>query len=125
MVGWGKGGRRLASAAEDNPGEGRQNQSASECQETACASRLSRAPADQHLPHCPFATPLLQVQELARELAGAPDEARLGGPLGLDTAEAIRARNRAQSREAVEEELMVRGRGSVMRNKSICDLSLM
>ncbi len=54
----------------------------------------------------------VQVQELARELAGAPDEQRLT-MAGMDTAEAIRARHRMQARDEVEEELMVSDLGSL------------
>jgi U3 small nucleolar RNA-associated protein 3 len=48
------------------------------------------------------------VQELAAEMTGAPEEIRGGAPLGMDTAAALRDRQRMAAREAVEEELMVR-----------------
>ena len=46
------------------------------------------------------------VQELAAELAGAPEEERLA-PLGMDTTAALRERQRMAARDDVEEELMV------------------
>lgn len=48
------------------------------------------------------------VQELAAELAGAPEEQRAAPALGMDTAAALKERQRQAAREAVEEELMVR-----------------
>ncbi|KAL4853965.1 Neuroguidin [Chlorella vulgaris] len=47
------------------------------------------------------------VQELAAEVAGAPEELRAAAP-GLDTAAALRERQRLAAREDVEEELMIR-----------------
>ena len=47
------------------------------------------------------------VQGLAMELADAPEEQRANGPLGMDTAAALRERHRLAAREAIEEELMV------------------
>jgi hypothetical protein len=46
------------------------------------------------------------VAELAAELAGAPEEQRLE-VAGMDTAGALRERQRLAAREDVEEELMV------------------
>ncbi|PRW45524.1 Something about silencing 10 [Chlorella sorokiniana] len=47
------------------------------------------------------------VQELAAELAGAPEEQRMAAA-GLDTAAALRERQRLAAREDVEEELFIR-----------------
>ena len=48
------------------------------------------------------------VQELAAEVAGAPEEQRMAAA-GLDTAAALRERQRLAAREDVEEELFVSG----------------
>lgn len=48
------------------------------------------------------------VQELAAELAGAPEEQGVGARLGMDTVAALRQRQRMAARDAVEEDLMVR-----------------
>lgn len=48
------------------------------------------------------------VQELAAEIAGAPEEVGAGAPLGMDTVAALRQRQKIASRDAIEEELMVR-----------------
>lgn len=47
------------------------------------------------------------MQELAAELAGAPEEVRPDLP-GMETAAAIAARQRLEARAAAEEELMLR-----------------
>lgn len=47
-----------------------------------------------------------RLQELAAELAGAPEEQRYAAA-GMDTAAALRERQRLAAREDVEEELMV------------------
>lgn len=39
------------------------------------------------------------LQELAAELAGAPEEERYGGPLGMDTTAALRERQRMAARD--------------------------
>lgn len=48
------------------------------------------------------------VQELAAEIAGAPEEVGAGAPLGMDTVAALRQRQKMAARDAIEEELMVR-----------------
>ena len=48
------------------------------------------------------------VQEFAAELSGAPEEKKMGVPVGMDTAEALRHRQKLAARENVEEELMIR-----------------
>jgi len=50
------------------------------------------------------------VQQLSRELAGAPEEQKYNAYVtgGMDTAAAIRERQRLAAREEVEEELMIR-----------------
>jgi U3 small nucleolar RNA-associated protein 3 len=48
------------------------------------------------------------VQELAAEIAGAPEEVAAGAPLGMDTVAALRQRQKMAARDAIEEELMVR-----------------
>lgn len=48
------------------------------------------------------------VQEFAAELVGAPEERKMGVPLGMDTAEALRERQKLAARQEVEEELMIR-----------------
>ena len=48
------------------------------------------------------------IQEFAAELTGAPEEKRMGAPVGMDTADALRTRQRLAARQNVEEELMIR-----------------
>lgn len=48
------------------------------------------------------------VQEFAAELSGAPEEKKMGVPVGMDTVEALRHRQKLAARENVEEELMIR-----------------
>ncbi|KAI8101739.1 hypothetical protein M9434_006806 [Picochlorum sp. BPE23] len=48
------------------------------------------------------------IQDFAAEIAGAPEEKRMGAPVGMDTAEALRHRQKLAAREEVEEELMIR-----------------
>jgi U3 small nucleolar RNA-associated protein 3 len=48
------------------------------------------------------------VQELAAEIAGAPEEVGAGAPLGMDTVAALRQRQKMAARDAIEEELMIR-----------------
>ena len=48
------------------------------------------------------------IQEFAAELAGAPEERKMGMPIGMDTADALRQRQKLAARAEVEEELMIR-----------------
>ena len=48
------------------------------------------------------------IQEFAAELAGAPEERKMGVPIGMDTADALRHRQKLEARAEVEEELMIR-----------------
>ena len=48
------------------------------------------------------------IQEVAAELAGAPEEKKMGVPVGMDTADALRHRQKLAARAEVEEELMIR-----------------
>ena len=48
------------------------------------------------------------IQEFAAELAGAPEEKKMGVPIGMDTADALRHRQKLAARAEVEEELMIR-----------------
>jgi len=48
------------------------------------------------------------IQEFAAELAGAPEERKMGMPIGMDTADALRQRQKLAARADVEEELMIR-----------------
>ena len=59
------------------------------------------------------------IQEFAAELTGAPEEKRMGAPVGMDTADALRTRQRLAARENVEEELMIRVPLSKEERKSL------
>ncbi len=48
------------------------------------------------------------IQEFAANLAGAPEERKMGMPIGMDTADALRQRQKLEARAEVEEELMIR-----------------
>jgi U3 small nucleolar RNA-associated protein 3 len=59
------------------------------------------------------------IQEFAAELTGAPEEKRMGAPVGMDTVDALRTRQRLAARENVEEELMIRVPLSKEERKSL------
>ena len=48
------------------------------------------------------------IQEFAAELSGAPEEKKMGVPIGMDTSQALRDRQKLAARAEVEEELMIR-----------------
>jgi hypothetical protein len=64
-----------------------------------------------------------QVQELAAELSGAPEELR-ESVAGMDTAAAVRERRRLAAREEVEEELMVRHGRRGGKCEHVCGASM-